>query len=116
MTVRCNTSANGFPALIQRESSQRTRLLNIVIMSLAGCAVAVFAASASAQVFSTVGIYDEPIQTNAIDFVAAGSTLSFVQFKSDVAAAFNSDFGGVNQCYAIGGDAGPYTFSYGVNQ
>ena len=71
----------------------------------------ILAVPTSAQVFSTVGVYDEPIQTNAVDFVATGSTLSFVQFKEDVATAFSNDFGGVNQCYAIGGNAGPYTFS-----
>src|SRR5258705_86849 len=52
--------------------------------------------SGSEPVFSSVGVYDEPIQTNSVDFVAEGSTLSLSQFKSDVATAFNNDFGGVN--------------------
>jgi hypothetical protein len=98
------------PQVMQHNYPRPTRLLNLVIIFLAGCVVAVV--TASAQVFSTVGVYDEPTQTNGVDFVAPGSTLSFAQFKSDVAAAFNADFGGVNQCYAIGGNAGPYTFSY----
>lgn len=102
------------PYAMQNQLPRPTRSLNIVIMFLAGCAAAML--TASGQVLSTVGVYDEPAQTNGVDFVATGSTLSFGEFKSDVAAAFNRDFGGVNQCYAIGGDAGPYIFSYGVSQ
>lgn len=74
-----------------------------------------FAGSAAGQVFYTVGEYDEPTQTNTVDFVATGSTLNFAQFKEDVAAAFANNYGGVNQCYAIGGNAGPYSFSFGIN-
>src|SRR5258705_13369165 len=89
--------------------------LTVLAVFVANATIAL-TASVSAQVFVTVGMYDEPTQTNSVDFVAQGSTLSFNQFKSDVAAAFNRDFGGVNQCYSIGGNAGPYTFSYGVSQ
>ncbi len=74
---------------------------------------ATVAGSLSAQVFSTVGVYDP---SNGVNFVATGSTVSLAQFKSDVAAAFSNNYGGVNQCSAIGGSAGPYNLSYGVNQ
>ena len=84
-----------------------------MILVLVCCAVVVFAQSASAQILPTVDVYDE---SNAVKSVATGSTLDFKQFKLDVAAAFKNDFGGVNQCNAIGGDAGPYNFSYGVSQ
>lgn len=79
-------------------------------------AVITFAGPAAGQVFYTVGEYDEPTQTNAVDFVATGSTLNFAQFKEDVATAFANNFGGVNQCYSISLDSGPYNFSYGISQ
>ena len=72
----------------------------------------VLAASAPAQVFTTVGVYDP---NHAVNFTAAGSTLNLIQFKSDVASAFTNNLGGVNQCYAVGASAGPYTFSFGIN-
>lgn len=75
-------------------------------------AVSGFAPAASAQIFLTVGVYDE---NNGVNFVADGSTLNFPQFKSDVAAAFTNDFGGVNQCYGIGAAGGPYNFAYGLS-
>lgn len=77
------------------------------------CAVVIFARSASAQVLPTVAVYDE---SNAVEIVATGSTLDLKQFKQDVAAAFQNDFGGVFQCNAVGGDVGPYNFSYGASQ
>jgi hypothetical protein len=91
----------------------RTRGLNVKTSLLACCAAAVFAIPASAQILPTAGVYDE---SNAVTFVAAGSTLDFNQFKTDVATAFTNDFGGVNQCNSIGGNAGPYNFSYGAGQ
>jgi hypothetical protein len=87
--------------------------LNIVTAFDICCVVVAFAASASAQIFSTVGVYDAG---NGVNFVATGSTVNFIQFKTDVAVAFSNDFGGVNQCYAIGQDSGPYIFSYGASQ
>ncbi|EEF63363.1 hypothetical protein [Pedosphaera parvula] len=80
-------------------------------------ALVLLAVTASAQVFPTVGVYDESTdQTNAVDFVAEGSTLNFDQFKKDIATAFSNDMGGVYQCDEVGQDSGPYTFSYGVSQ
>src|SRR5688572_21842943 len=87
-----------------------------VSLLLIAFAVIDFSRPVSAQVHSTVGIYDEPTQTNSVDFVAAGSTLNFVDFKVEVARAFTNGFGGVNQCESIGVDVGPYTFSYGLSQ
>ncbi len=98
---------NKFPRLT------RLRWSTIVAASLASCVMTVFTQLASAQVFYTVGVYDE---NNNVQFVAPGSALSLSQFKSDVAAAFATDLGGVNQCYAVAGEAGPYTFSYGASQ
>jgi hypothetical protein len=94
----------------------RACVANMLTASLAAFAVVASTITVPAQVFPTVGVYDEPTQTNAVDFVATGSTLDFNQFKSDVAAAFTNNFGGVNQCELIGNSTGPYAFSYGASQ
>src|SRR3954463_14782463 len=73
----------------------------MVAVFLAAHAVVALRVYASGALFSTVGVYDEPTQTNSVDFIAEGSTLALSQFKSDIETAFNNDFGGVNQCYAI---------------
>lgn len=52
------------------------------------------AASLSAQVLATVGVYN---QSNHVSFVATGSSVTLVQFTSDVATAFANNYGGVNQ-------------------
>lgn len=93
---------------------RRVSLTTMVAILLAACDF--IPQLAGAQVFTTVGVYDEPGQLNSVDFVASGSTLEFNQFQADVAAAFTNDMGGVNQCYVISSAYGPYPFSYGVSQ
>src|SRR4051794_39954733 len=44
----------------------------------------------------TVGVYDEnAVNTNAVDFVATGSSVTNTQFAADVASAYARDLGGV---------------------
>jgi hypothetical protein len=86
---------------------------NVVTSSFASCIAVGLALPTPAQSIPTVGIYDDPAQANGIDFVALGSTLDPAQFTSDVAAAFDRDFGGVYQCEAIGN---PFVVSYGITQ
>ena len=47
---------------------------------------------------TAVGIYDEPGQTNGVDFEAVGSTLHYAEVTGMVPVAYCSGLGGVFQC------------------
>src|SRR4051794_20980122 len=59
----------------------------------------------------TVGVYDEnTVNTNAVDFIATGSSVTGAQFAADVASAYAKDLGGV-----INGSVLGSLHSYGVD-
>src|SRR5690348_8513957 len=79
------------------------------------CLAGIMANNASAQIFPTAPRYDEPTQTNRVDYVASGSTLDIGLFKSSLLTAFTNNYGGVWQCKVVGYSGGPYTLSYGIS-
>ena len=70
--------------------------------------------SAFPNAIATTGVYDEnAVVTNAVDYVATGSSLTNTAFAADVAGAFPGDSGGVIDG---GGGAATVQYSYGVDQ
>jgi len=74
--------------------------------------IAILAIHGTSIAAPTTGVYDEDSsQPNTVDLIASNSSVTIAQFKSDVANAYNQDFGGV-----IDGSTLGTSYTYGIDQ